>query len=50
MNELETKSAVRSCNFSYSGNLIMTSTDAAMGHPCTLMVYDIRDENQISEF
>eukprot|EP00918_Siedleckia_nematoides_P027837 GHVU01059882.1.p1 GENE.GHVU01059882.1~~GHVU01059882.1.p1 ORF type:complete len:326 (+),score=43.59 GHVU01059882.1:99-1076(+) len=45
--EVPTKSAVRTCGFSYSGNLVSFTTDKAMGQPCNLEVYDIRDEYQI---
>lgn len=45
--ELSTESAVRSCGFSFDGNLIMCTTDKAMGRECELRVYDIRDEYQI---
>jgi len=47
LHTLETRSAVRSCGFSYSGNLIAYTTDQAMGYPSELKIYDIRDEAQI---
>ncbi|XP_076472910.1 eukaryotic translation initiation factor 3 subunit I-like [Babylonia areolata] len=44
---LETRTAVRSCGFSYSGNYIMLTTDKTMGFPCEVLVYDIRDDTQM---
>jgi len=43
----DTKSAVRTNGFSFSGNLAMYSTDKAMGHACEMLVYDLRDSNQV---
>jgi len=37
----ETKSAVRTCNFSYSGDELFFSTDKAMGHKCELNVFKL---------
>jgi len=45
--QLQTESAVRTCGFSFDGNIIMFTTDRAMGRECELRVYDIRDEYQI---
>lgn len=47
LSEMETKSAVRTCGFSYSGNIIMYTTDKAMGQICEMQVYDMRDDYQI---
>ena len=47
VSEFTTKSAVRTCGFSFSGNLVAFSTDKAMGHACELSIYDVRDEHQI---
>lgn len=47
INEFETKSAVRTCGYSFSGNMVAFSTDKAMGQPCELSIYDIRDEYQM---
>lgn len=44
---LDTKSAVRTCGFSFSGNLVFFSTDQAMNQTCELFVYDLRDSSQI---
>lgn len=38
----DTKTAVRTCGFSYSGNLVMLSTDKAMKNQCELFVFDVR--------
>lgn len=45
--DFSTKSAIRTCGFSFSGNLIMYTTDKAMGQPCEMLVYDLRDHDQI---
>ncbi len=39
---IDTKSAVRTCQFSYSGSLVAFSTDKQMGHPCIINVVDTR--------
>jgi len=39
----ETKSAVRTCNFSYSGDELFFSTDKAMGHKCELNVFKLEE-------
>ncbi|XP_060083242.1 eukaryotic translation initiation factor 3 subunit I-like [Ylistrum balloti] len=43
LSTMESKTAVRTCGFSYSGNLIMYTTDKTMGHPCEIHIYDIND-------
>lgn len=48
LESLATNTAVRSCGFSYCGNLIMFTTDQAMGHASTLNVFDIRESYQIT--
>ena len=45
--ELATKSAVRTCGLSFSGHLMMYTTDKAMSQPCQMLVYDLRDDSQI---
>jgi len=45
MSIIDTKSAVRTCNFSYSGNLACFTTDKQMGYPCEITVVDSRDFN-----
>lgn len=47
--EIECKSAVRSCVFSYSANMVAFSTDKAMGHPCELTVVDSRTVGNFSK-
>jgi len=42
---IDTKSAVRTCNFSYSGNMVCLTTDKQMGYPCEITVVDSRDFN-----
>lgn len=44
---IPTNTAVRTNGFSYSGQLIMFSTDTTMGKQCTIYIYDIRDDTQI---
>ncbi len=43
LNRIDTKSAVRTCCFAYSGNLTAYSTDKQMGQPCIISVVDVRD-------
>ena len=40
---IDTKSAVRTCNFSYSGNMVCFTTDKQMGHQCEINVVDARN-------
>merc|ERR1719153_1974876 len=42
INSIATRSAVRTCNFSYSGNLVCYTTDKQMGYPCEIVVVDSR--------
>jgi translation initiation factor 3 subunit I len=49
LNTLDVKNAVRSCGFSFSGNLLMYSTDKTMGHPCEIHMFDVRDHTQMSK-
>jgi len=44
---IPTDTAVRTNGFSYSGQLIMYSTDTTMGKRCAIYIYDIRDDSQI---
>lgn len=41
--KLETNSSVRTCSFSYSGNLTVYSTDKALGHQCEMFIIDTRN-------
>jgi len=50
LSEFQTRSAVRTCGLSFSGNLVMYTTDKAMSQSCEMLVYDLRDEGQMSEF
>jgi len=43
---LETKSAVRTCGWSYSGNQVFYSTDQAMGQVSELFLYSLADINK----
>ncbi|XP_052776990.1 eukaryotic translation initiation factor 3 subunit I-like [Mya arenaria] len=47
LNTLDVKNAVRSCGFSYSGKLLMYSTDKTMGHPCEIHIFDVSDSSQM---
>jgi hypothetical protein len=49
LREISTATAVRTCGFSYSGNLVMYTTDMAMKRNCELRIYDLRDPDQIGE-
>lgn len=42
LGEVQSKSAVRTSNFSYSGKMICYSTDKAMRNPCEIFVIDSR--------
>ncbi|KAJ8268228.1 hypothetical protein COCON_G00134000 [Conger conger] len=46
---LETSSAVRTCGFDFSGNIIMFSTDKQMGYQCFMNFFDLRDPQQIED-
>jgi len=43
LERIGTKTAVRTCAFSYSGNLMAYTTDKQMGYPCIIQVVDVRD-------
>lgn len=47
--ELDRDSPVRTSLFSYSGNMAVYSTDAAMGKPCEIFMADVRDPDQLGE-
>ncbi|XP_072045225.1 eukaryotic translation initiation factor 3 subunit I-like [Amphiura filiformis] len=47
MGMFDTRSAVRTCGFSYSGQTFMYSTDKAMGHACEIVFFDTRDSYQM---
>lgn len=47
---LNTNSAVRTCGFDFSGNIIMFSTDKQMGYQCFLNFFDLRDPQQIGTY
>ena len=42
LGKIETKTSVRTCNFSYSGNLALYSTDSQMGYPSEIFIVDVR--------
>lgn len=47
LGKFDTRSAVRTCAFSYCGNRIMFSTDKQMGHACEIFFCDVRDSSQM---
>ena len=47
LGKYDTRSAVRTCAFSYCGNRVMFSTDKQMGHACEVFFCDIRDSAQL---
>lgn len=49
MSEVERKSPVRTCLFSYSGNMIVYTTDFTMNQPCEIFFADVRDPSQLGE-
>merc|ERR1712110_248268 len=46
IDRIDTRSAVRTCAFSFSGNMVAYSTDRAMGQQCVINVVDVRTFNQ----
>jgi len=42
LNRIDTKSAVRTCKFSFSGNMVAFTTDKNMGQPCVIHIVDTR--------
>ena len=49
LNRVDTKSAVRTCKFSYSGDKIAFTTDKQMGQPCVIHVVDVNSFGSGSE-
>ena len=49
LNRVDTKSAVRTCKFSYSGDKIAFTTDKNMGQPCVIHIVDVNDFGSGSE-
>ncbi|KAL5021798.1 hypothetical protein ScPMuIL_000953 [Solemya velum] len=47
ISSLETRTAVRTCGFSYSGDLIMYTTDKTMGQNCEIHIFDVSDSSQM---
>ena len=43
--KIDTNCAVRTCNFSYSGNMVCYTTDKQMGYPSEIHVVDARTFN-----
>lgn len=43
---ISTNSSVRTCSFSYSGNMGVYSTDRAMGHQCEVFIIDVRNVDE----
>ena len=50
LSTIEMKNGVRTCGFSYSGNMIMFTTDKTMGKNCEIHIFDARDPNQMSKY
>lgn len=46
ISDISTNTAVRACQFSYTGKQVMFTTDQTMGHPCEIHIYDV---NSFSE-
>lgn len=44
---INTETAVRTVNFDASGNILVLSTDARMGKPCTIRWFDLRAPEQL---
>ncbi|XP_069705779.1 eukaryotic translation initiation factor 3 subunit I [Periplaneta americana] len=47
--KIENNSSVRSCNFSYSANMAVYSTDAHLGHQCEMFIIDVRNADESIE-
>ncbi|KAH7973816.1 hypothetical protein HPB49_005327 [Dermacentor silvarum] len=47
INTIETATAVRTCMFSFSGRMLMYSTDKAMGRFCEIHIVDMADRRQM---
>ncbi|GJQ88038.1 Trip1 [Trypoxylus dichotomus] len=43
---MKTNSSVRTCNFSFSGNMAAFTTDKAMGHNCEIFIMDVRNVDE----
>lgn len=43
---IDTNSSVRTCLFSYSGNMAVYTTDKAMKQPCEIFVIDVRNADK----
>lgn len=42
----EFKNPIRTCGFSYSGNLVMYTTDSTLGEKCNIIVRDLREPSK----
>jgi len=49
MAKLDRDSPVRTSLFSYSGNMVVYTTDFAMSKPCEIFMADVRDPEQLGE-
>jgi len=49
LNKIDRDSSVRTCLFSYSGNMVVYTTDYAMSKPCEIFFADVRDPAQLGE-
>ncbi|EEC12497.1 serine/threonine kinase receptor-associated protein, putative, partial [Ixodes scapularis] len=47
INTIETATAVRTCMFSFSGRMLMYSTDKSMGRFCEIHIVDTADKRQM---
>lgn len=47
INKFIAKSPVRSCAFSLTNDILCFTTDKAMGQPCFIKFYDLRDKEQV---
>ena len=43
LQKFDTKSAVRTCKFSYSGNMVAFTTDKNLGQNCIIHIVDVRN-------
>ncbi|UYV70413.1 EIF3I [Cordylochernes scorpioides] len=46
LSAIETKTAVRSCSFSYSGKMVLYTTDKSLGKTCEINIIDLNQQLQ----
>lgn len=49
ISQIVTNSSVRACNYSYSSNMAVYTTDKAMGYPCEMFIIDVRNTDDFGK-